>query len=169
MKNVKFKYDFMKYNQFGVLRPSLLLILILCFLCKDFFMVLIVGLVAFKSKGGGGGLSDLIALVSPTFFFADLPVIVLLFAIGARRPDGGKLLRIAWHNGRYMILLSITIYSLILISLRGYEVSNFSLLDWIVIALNLAIVGYVFSSQFIKDTFAEFPEHVPNDNASKSN
>ena len=159
----------MKYNQYYVLRPSLLLILILGFLCKDFFMVLIVGAVAFKSKGGGDGLSDLVALISPTFFFADLPVIGLFFALSARRPDGGKLPRFLWHNGQYMILLSIVFYSLILISLRNYEISNFSLLDWIVVAVNLTIVGYIFSSKFIKDTFVEFPEYVPSDGDSTTN
>ena len=169
MKNVKFKYNFMKYNQYDVLRPSLLLFLILFFLCKDFFMVLIVGAAAFKSKGGGGGLSDLIALVSPTFFFADLPIIGLLYAIGARRPDGGKMPRFFWHKGQYMILLSIILYTLILSSLRGFDISNFSLLDWVVVALNLAVLAYVFSSEFIKDTFAEFPDYVPKDDASKKN
>jgi len=169
MKNDKFKYHFMKYNQYDVLRPSLLLLLILCFMCKDFFMVLIVGAAAFKSKGGGGGLSDLVALVSPTFFFADLPVIGLLYALGARRPAGGKLPRFLWHNGRYIILLSIVFYSLILISLRDYEISNFSPFDWIVMALNLAIIGYIFSSEFIKDTFSEFPEYIPKDEYTKTN
>ena len=163
MKNVKFKYNFLNYNRYGVLRPSLLLILILFFLCKDFFMVLIVGAAAFKSKGGSGGLSDLVALVSPTFFFADLPVIGLLFSIGARRPDGGKKPCFFWHNGRYMILLSIVLYSLILTSLRGYEISNFSLLDWIVTAVNVVIISYIFSSEFIKDTFSKFPEYVLKD------
>ena len=169
MKNTKFKYDFMKYNQYDVLRPSLPLILILGFLCKDFFMVLIIGAAAFKSKGGGGGLSDLVALVSPAFFFADLPVIGLLYALGARRPISEKLPRFLWHNGRYIILLSIVFYSLILISLRNYEISNFSLLDWIVVAVNLTIVGYIFSSKFIKDTFVEFPEYVPSDGDSTTN
>ena len=62
-----------------------------------------------------------------------------------------------------MILLSIILYSLILSSLRDFEISNFSLLDWIVTALNVSVVTYGFSSELIKGTFAEFPEFVARD------
>jgi len=62
-----------------------------------------------------------------------------------------------------MIFLSIILYSLILSSLRDFEISNFSLLDWIVTTLNVSVVTYVFSSELIKGTFAEFPEFVASD------
>jgi hypothetical protein len=47
--------------------------------------------------------------------------------------------------------------------LRGFEISNFSLLDLIVTALDVAVITYVFSSKLIKDTPSEFPEFVPSD------
>lgn len=130
---------------------------------QRFFIPLIVGITAFKSKGVGGGLADIITLVSPTFFFADLSLICLLYAFGASRPNSGKSFRFFYHNSRYMIFLSIILYSLILSSLRDFEISNFSLLDWIVTALNVSVVTYVFSSELIKGTFAEFPEFVASD------
>lgn len=130
---------------------------------QRFFIPLIVGITAFKSKGVGGGLADIITLVSPTFFFADLSLICLLYAFGPSRPNSGKSLRFFYHNRRYMIFLSIILYSLILSSLRDFEISNFSLLDWIVTALNVSVVTYVFSSELIKGTFAEFPEFVASD------
>jgi len=57
---------------------------------QRFFIPLIVGITAFKSKGVGGGLADIITLVSPTFFFADLSLICLLYAFGPSRPNSGK-------------------------------------------------------------------------------
>jgi hypothetical protein len=87
----------------------------------------------------------------------------LLYALGASWPDIGKQPLFFWRNSRYLILLSIILYSLIRSSLRGFEISNFSLLDLIVTALDVAIITYVFSSKLIKDTPSEFPEFVPSD------
>jgi hypothetical protein len=96
-------------------------------------------------------------------FFSDLSVICLLHALGASRLDIGKPPLFFWHNSRYLILLSIIPYLLIRSSLRGFEISNFSLLDLIVTAQDVAVITYVFSSKLIKDTPSEFPEFVPSD------
>ncbi len=165
MNDLRFKYDFLKYNKYDVLRPNLALVLILFFLCKDFFMVLIVGTSMLKGRGGGGT-SDLIAMVHPTFFFAAIPVIGVLYALGSRRPEAGRLPRVLWKNGRFMILLSVLLYLLILTSLRGYDPRGFSLLDWAVILINGGITFYVFSSQLIKDTFNQFPPAKADENPS---
>ena len=81
MNNIKFKYHFLKYNAYGVLRPNLPLMLIFGFICKDFFMILIVGSSVLIKAGNGGSGSDLINMVSPVFFFADLPVLALFYAL----------------------------------------------------------------------------------------
>ena len=119
-------------------------------------MVLIVGATVIKGRGASGA-SDLIALVSPAFIFADIPALGLFYAIGARRPEAGKIPRALWKYGRDMILGSVLLYTVILFSLRGHDVSGFSLLDWMVMALNSVVVAYVYASNFIKDQFAGFP------------
>lgn len=107
MKHEKFKYQYLRYNQHFVLRASLSLILIMCFLCKDIFLVAIVGASLFK--GGGGQGSDLIALVSPVYIFASLPVFALFYGLVMRQPDAGYLPRLIWENGRYLLFLSIKV------------------------------------------------------------
>jgi hypothetical protein len=140
--------------------------LIFGFLCKDFFMVLIVGASVFKGVSGGGN-SELINLVSPAFFFADLPIIALLYAFNLRRPDGGTIPRFLWRYGRYFVTLSIFLYTLILFLLRGFDITNLSILDGVVCFINMGILYYIYSFEIIKDIFAEFPILTRQDNATK--
>jgi len=127
-------------------------------------MVLIVGATAIRGRSGSG-ISDLIALVSPAFIFADIPALGLFYAIGARQPEAGRIPRALWKYGRDMILGSVLLYTIVLFSLRGHNLSGFSHLDWLVTAVNCMIIAYIYSSRFIKDQFAEFP--VPKDSTEK--
>ncbi|NQU56623.1 MAG: DUF2919 family protein [Rhodospirillales bacterium] len=157
MDNAPYKYHFLRYNQFQVLRPSLALKLILCFLCKDFFLGFIIGAITLKSRGTGSGLSELMDLIRPIFFFSSVPAVAVLYAISARTPEAGRLPRFLWKNGQYLILASVLMYLAILGYIRGFDLSNLTSTDWAVVAVNLALVAYVFFSEAINDTFAEFP------------
>ena len=120
-------------------------------------MILIVGSSVLIKAGNGGSGSDLINMVSPVFFFADLPVLALFYALNFRHPDGGDIPRFLWRFGSYLIIFSIILYTLILFSLREYSISNLSVLDGVVCLINIGILYYILSSEIIKDIFAEFP------------
>ena len=81
----RFKYEFIMYNRFFSLRLNLAMKLILVFLCKDFFLMAVVGATAFKGKGSAD-VSQLMALVRPIFFLADFPAVAVAYAASARRP-----------------------------------------------------------------------------------
>ncbi len=155
MSDTKFKYHYLKYNSYGVLRPSLILILILCFLCKDFFLVAIVGASSFK--GAGAGSNELVTLISPILFLSDLPAIFLFYALSARRPEAGRVPRFIWKYGRLFIALSIFSYIVILFSMRDFTISKLTFLDGSAIAFKLLILIYIYTSSIIADTFGEFP------------
>lgn len=156
MSTKKFKYDFLRYNRHHVLRPGSGVILILCFLIKDVFLIGIVG--ASLLRGGGSESTELRNLIHPVFFFSSLPALAIFYALGMRQPSAGKLVRLIWKNGRYLILAAASLYVFLLSHIHRYDLSKFGILDGIVIGLNVLIVGYVFTSPFIKDLFSEFPE-----------
>ena len=156
MSNEKFKYDFMKYNQYFVLRPNIWLILILFFLCKDIFLMLGVGATAFKGKGQAD-VSALIVLVNPIFFLSDLPALAVAYVASARGPNAGPILRLIWKYGRQLVLLSASTYILLLVYKMKWDIFSMNWLEWLFITTNIFIIVYVVSSKFIKDVFNEFP------------
>ena len=156
MSNEKFKYDFMKYNKYFVLRPNIWLILILFFLCKDIFLMLGVGATAFKGKGQAD-VSALIVLVNPIFFLSDLPALAVAYVASNRRPNAGPILRLIWKYGRQLVLLSASTYILLLVYKMKWDIFSMNWLEWLFITTNIFIIVYVVSSKFIKDVFNEFP------------
>ena len=157
MSGEKFKYDYIRYNHYFVLRPNFLLKLIICFLCKDIFLIVVIGASAFKGSGGGG-VADLLDLVRPIFFLANIPVLGVLYAWSARRPNAPSLPRLIWRNGRSLILLSLGLYIFLLIFDRGWNIAILSAVDWCAIAINIIIAGYILLSDLVKDIFSQFPQ-----------
>jgi len=144
------------YNRFFSLRLNLAMKLILVFLCKDFFLMAVVGATAFKGKGSAD-VSQLMALVHPIFFLADFPAVAVAYAASARRPDTGAFSRLIWKNGRELILLSTAVYCTLVVYGREWQVANLSWADWGALAANAIIIVYVFQSEYVRDLFADFP------------
>ena len=155
MNSDKFKYDFMRYNRYFVLRANILLFLILCYLCKDIFLIMGVGATAFKSKGGD--VSDIMVLVSPIFFISDLPALAVTYALSARQPNAGIFPRRIWKNGRFLLSLSAFLHLFLLGLKIKWELDVMGWIQWLVVVIDIAIVIYINSSEFIKDLFSEFP------------
>ena len=155
MNSDKFKYDFMRYNRYFVLRANILLFLILCYLCKDIFLIMGVGATAFKSKGGD--VSDIMVLVSPIFFISDLPALAVTYALSARQPNAGIFPRRIWKNGRFLLSLSACLHLFLLGLKIKWELDVMGWIQWLVVVIDIAIVIYINSSEFIKDLFSEFP------------
>ena len=146
----------MMYNRFFSLRLNLAMKLILVFLCKDFFLMAVVGATALKGKGGAD-VSQLMALVHPIFFLADFPAIAVVYAACVRQPHSGELPRLIWSHGQKLILLSTAIYCTLVIYRREWLISNLSWADWAALAINAAIIVYLLKSEYVRDLFADFP------------
>ncbi len=156
MNSEKFKYDYLRYNKYHTLRPNLLLFLILIYLCKDIFFVFVIGAGSFKG-GAGPGISNLADLVSPRMIVSNLPAIVVLVSLINRDPEAGRLMRLIWKNGRLMIILSIVIHTLLILSQKEFQFPLLVLSEWMLIGVDIFVGIYIFSSQLVKDIFAEFP------------
>ena len=76
MAETSFKYNFLRYNQYGVLRANWPLKFCLIFLCRHMFLLL--ALIAMQFKGGGGReMAYLTPLLDKAFIISDLPALAV--------------------------------------------------------------------------------------------
>lgn len=151
-----FKYEFLRYNQYGVLRPNWPFMLSLAFLCRHIALLIILGAAMFKSKGGPG-LEHILPLLDKAYIVADLPAAALVYVIGARRPDAGAVPRWIWRHGREMIFCSAALFFLITLVRNGLAFGLYQPVEWAMIAGTLVVAGYVAKSPYIRDMLDEFP------------
>ena len=156
MAETSFKYNFLRYNQYGVLKANWPLKFSLIFLCRHMFLLL--ALIAMSFKGGGGReMAYLTPLLDKAFIISDLPALAVFFVIGARRPEAKDLYRWIWRNGRSIIYASVALYLGIVTLRNGLVLSNYAAVEWVMIAGNAVVAFYTWRSEFIRDLFHEFP------------
>ncbi len=151
-----YKYHFLRYNQYGVLRPSWLVKLILFFLCRHLLLLLAFGAMNFKGKAGAE-MEHLLPLLDRAYIITDIPALMVLFVMGARRPDASAATRWIWRHGRYLILGSVGLFLLILGVRHGVNQTPLEAIEWAVIAVNIAAATYITKSAYIRDLFTDFP------------
>ena len=159
MNSSKFKYHFLRYNRYFSLKPSPLLIGISLYFVKDFFIVLVIGASAFKARGASDEITNLIDLASPKMVFASIPILILAYAWIHRNPEAGNFVRWIWQRGQYFILAAAIINSTLILS-SSWPTNSISLTTLLtVLSLNIVAICYVFRSEEVCDTFADFPEN----------
>ena len=156
MAKTPFKYNFLRYNNYGVLKAHWPLKFCLLFLCRH--MLLLVALFAMGFRGGGGPeMAYLTPLLDKSFIISDLPALAVFYVIGARRPEAKDLYRWIWRNGRSLIYASVAMYLGIVTLRNGLVLSNYAAVEWAMIAGNAGVAFYAWRSEFIRDLFNEFP------------
>ena len=155
-------YDYRRYNQHDVLKPHWGFWLTILFLSRH-----VIGFILVSMSGRGGGrvgvgkeaidLGGVMSLIEPIYMIADIPALVLLYALGARLPKSGAAVRRVWDAGRWLILASITIYLALFALTRGIDAETFGPATWASLALSALVVTYVIGSKFLKDLFGQFP------------
>ncbi len=158
MNTEKFKYDFLRYNRYHILRPNFLLKVICVYFLKDLFLMAVVAAGVFKARGLSPEISVLLDLVSPRLLFASFPIALIGYGLINRSPDGAALPRLVWKNGRWLILLAAIIHVGLLLSTTVRIDTIGGIVVLVLIALDIAAVVYVFRSKLVGDVFAEFPE-----------
>ncbi|MFQ5766026.1 MAG: DUF2919 family protein [Rhodospirillales bacterium] len=155
MDQKPFKYDFMRYNQYGVLRPNWPFKLSLAFLCRHIVVLVILGAMMLK-RSSGTEMANILPLLDKSYIIADLPAVALVYVMGARRPHAGAGLRWIWRHGREMIFCSIALFFLITLYRNGLAFALYQPIEWMMIAGNV-VVAYVAMSRYVRDLLAEFP------------
>jgi hypothetical protein len=113
-------------------------------------------------RGGGVGrdaidLGDVISLIEPIYMIADIPALVLLYALGARLPKSGAAVRSVWRAGRWLIIASVAIYLTLFSLTHGLDAATYGPATWVSLALSALVAAVAARSRYLKDMFAQFP------------
>ena len=160
-------YGYQRYNQYEVLKPHWGYWLISLFLSRH-----VIGFVLVSMSGGGGGrvgagreaieLGGVMSLIEPIYMIADIPALMLLYALGARIPKSGAVVRWVWGAGRWLFLASVGIYLALFALTRGVHAETFGPATWTSLALSAFVLAYVLGSRYLKDLFGQFPAAKTN-------
>jgi hypothetical protein len=156
------KYGLNAYDDFGCLRPSMLLIASLIFLCRDLIFLVLLGVSRLIGASGEiAGLQDIVdgeTLLSGCV--AAVPAALVLYALGARMPTAPAFVRWIWGHGRSLIAVSALVSIVLAVMQYGSDPRrwlNSSLAVKAIVLAELGIVAYVFLSSRVRQTFMDFP------------
>lgn len=162
MTETPFKYHFMRYNQYGVLRPNLPFILSLLFLSRHILLLIALGGMQIK-RSGGSAMEHIIPLLDRSFIISDLPAAAILFMMLARRPTAQASARWVWRHGRNLIFCSVGLYLVIVTIRNGFVFSQYAPVEWAMIVTNVMVAVYAGVSEYLRDLFNEFPPPPADD------
>lgn len=151
-----YKYSFDRYNRFGVVKVNLPAAASVLFLSRHVLAFLVIG-IAF----GRAHLSLSEAFGSafePIYMLSDIPALFVLLAMLARHPSGGRLARMTWRLGPYLLPISACGYLALLIRETGLDAARFGWVAWAMVLGTAAAGAYVVASPYARDLFREFPD-----------
>lgn len=103
---------------------------------------------------------------STYFMLTGLPAATVLLATGHRVPDGLNLMRWIWMHARWLLLSSYTAGIAVFIYVNREAMTDpdaWNFLDAVfVVIIDLAFVGYLLTSELVRDVFKDFPTSTKN-------
>ena len=161
---VKKVYSFEEYDKYLCLKPSRGLWLVVLFLLLPFVFMLLTFL--FGRRGGDTTfLKDMQEVLYPDnlsfmlAFLASMPTLIFMYAWIRRKPGASENVKKICRNG--VVILSATAIMnviVIFVPLLTRGISSIHWVGWVEAALLFVIIGYLHSSQRVKDTFSDFPK-----------
>jgi hypothetical protein len=159
-------YSFSDYDKYMSLKPGLEVWLMIAYFLRPFILKISTIQMGRGAKSGSvSGLKDLVYPNDFGFFIAFLatiPVLILVFAYAKRKPGASGLVRKIWHKGR-MLLIVTAVLNLIIIFVPFLVDLTYrmNMLGWVQLAIAVYIIFYLYATQRVKDTFADFPKDDP--------
>jgi hypothetical protein len=159
-------YSFSDYDKYMSLKPGLEVWLMIAYFLRPFILKISTIQMGRGAKSGSvSGLKDLVYPNDFGFFIAFLatiPVLILVFAYAKRKPGASGLVRKIWHKGR-MLLIVTAVLNLIIIFVPFLVDLTYrmNMLGWVQLAIAVYIIFYLYTTQRVKDTFADFPKDDP--------
>jgi len=159
-------YSFSDYDKYMSLKPGLEVWLIIAYFLRPFIMK--ISTIQMGRGAKSGSVSRLKDMVYPNdfgffiAFLATIPVLILVFAYAKRKPGASGLVRKIWHKGR-MLLIVTAVLNLIIIFVPFLVDLTYriNMLGWVQLAIAVYVIFYLYSTQRVKDTFADFPKDDP--------
>lgn len=159
-------YSFKDYDKHLCLKPPFEFWLVTAFFLRPFILK-----ISTLQMGKGGirtkDVSLLYDIAYPdnfSFFLAILsavPVILLLVSFAKRKPDASGLIRKIWHNGVVLMALAAILNILVLfLPVVLGKSHSIHLLGWVQLGVIALIFFYLFTSQRLRDAFADFQQEA---------
>lgn len=145
------------YDQYLCLKPSPLLWLAALFISREVTLPLLMGI----SQVAGVN-ADALAMVRKFWNFnaSLLPALLgalLLFTFFRRTPQAPRQVRWVWHHGVQLLFTAAA--ADFLLALFAVWNEGVSAQSAVAIPVDLLLLGYVFCSRRVRDTFADFPPY----------
>ena len=159
-------YSFSDYDKYMSLKLDLEVWLIIAYFLRPFIMKISTIQMGRGAKSGSvSGLKDLVYPNDFGFFIAFLatiPVLLLVFAYAKRKPGASGLVRKIWHKGRTLLIVTAVLNLIIIFVPFLVDLTyRINMLGWVQLAIAVYIIFYLYTTQRVKDTFADFPKDDP--------
>lgn len=164
-------YSFNDYDKYMSLKLDFELWLIIVYFLRPFIMKISTIQMGRGAKSDSvSGLKDLVYPNDFGFFIAFLatiPVLLLIMVYMKRKPGASGWVRKIWHKGK-QLLLATAVFNMVIIFIPFLMdlTHKINMLGWGQLAIAAYIVFYLYTTQRVKDTFADFPKDEP-ETASK--
>ena len=155
------------YDTFLCLKISSGMWLVILYLLRPYILLIS----TFRMGRGGGkseGISVLRDMVYPDDFslalgiFATVPVLILMYGWIKRKPGAPDYVRKIWRHGSGILTVAAVLNIVIVfVPLLLGLIHHIHPAGWVQVALSLPIILYLYASQRVKDTFADFPAEQP--------
>lgn len=152
------KYSLTSYDENLCLKLNENLWFILLFLLRP-YLVTVISLVNRTDRTGIINMvySDKMALWWG--LLAGVPAALVIYAWIKKKPAATPLTRTLWHRGRELLVVSaISNAAIVFIPLWMSKVDRVSMAGWIQLLISLGIVVVLYSSAYIRDCFADYPQ-----------
>lgn len=162
-------YGFSDYDKNLALKIHMDLWLVIIYLLRPIVLMISAIRMGRGDSGvtGAGGLRDMVYPDSFSLFLgiaAAIPVFIVLFAYMKRKPDASDLIRKIWRHGM-LILMGSALLNIVIVFLPLFlhTVGSINVYGWGQLGIALLIIGYLYSSERVKDTFADFPADITDE------
>ena len=159
-------YSFPDYDKYLSLKLDFNVWLIIAYFLRPF--ILKVSTIQMGRGAKSDSVSRLKDMVYPDdfgffiAFLATIPILLLVFAYAKRKPGASRLVRKIWHNGRTLLIVTAVLNMIIIFVPFLMDLTHrINMLGWAQLAIAIFIVYYLYTTQRVKDTFADFPKDNP--------
>lgn len=159
-------YSFSDYDKYMSLKPDFEMWLIIVYFLRPYIMKISTIQMGRGAKSDSvSGLKDLVYPNDFGFFvafLATIPVLLLLFAYMKRKPGAAAWVRKVWQNGRALLIITAVLNVIIIFVPFLLDLTHsINMLGWGQLAIALYILFYLYTTQRVTDTFADFPKDEP--------
>jgi hypothetical protein len=159
-------YSFSDYDKYMSLKLDFEMWLMIVYFLRPFIMK--VSTIQMGRGAKSDSVSGLKDLVYPTdfgffiAFLATIPVLLLVYAYAKRKPGASGLVRKVWEKGRTLLVVTAVLNVLIIFIPFLLDLTHkINMLGWAQLAIAVFIIYYLYTTQRVQDTFADFPEDEP--------